>query len=333
MTSLRWLVGQHVKRFAQKGRLAYLTGIDVLRFARHAPMSALDSSYDQLVSRIMYNVHALEKGLARTQDLRLGFGRTALEKLNYALLAYLDAGFDPESFAFVEGISVLRRYDELHVKVGGAPASLLPDVIDSRVLDLSRRNGYAAAGTKVVRRTDKQHADLSFFRELAYGRSSVREFSGAAIDLDSVREAITIAGRSPSVCNRQGWHVYWTEDKDLAARVLKHQRGFGYAQMPEVLLTVTVSVTAFLSPVERNQCYVDGGLFAMSLMYALEAAGLAAVPLNACLYAKDQRAVRGLLRLNPDDVIIMFVAVGELPDETVVPVSDRKPADTIIRER
>lgn len=332
MTSARWRAGQHAKRIAQKGRLAYLTAIDVLRFSRHAPMSALDSSYDQLVSRIVYNVHALEKGLARTHDRRLGFGRTALEKLNYALLAYLEAGFDPESFAFVEGISVIRRYDELHQREG-TPAALLPEVIDARLLELSRQSEYLSAGTKVVRRTDKQNGQLPYFRNLAYGRSSVREFSGEAIDLDLVREAIAIAGKSPSVCNRQGWHVYWTEDKDLAARVLRHQRGFGYQQMPEVLLTVTVSVTAFLSPVERNQGYIDGGLFAMSLMYALEAAGLAAVPLNACLYAKDQRAVRQLLELNPADLIIMFIAVGALPDETVVPVSDRKPTDSIIRPR
>lgn len=332
MNSLRWRAGQRVKRLAQKGRLAYLTGIDVLRFSRHAPMSALDSSYDQLVSRIVYNVHALEKGLARTHDRRLGFGRTALAKLNYALVAYLDAGFDPESFAFIEGISVIRRYDELHQREGAA-AAVLTEVIDSRLLEMSRNIGYSSAGTKVVRRAEKQHGQLSYFRNLAFGRSSVREFSGETIDLGLVREAITIAGKSPSVCNRQGWHVYWTQDKELASRVLRHQRGFGYQQMPEVLLTVTVSVTAFLSPVERNQGYVDGGLFAMSLMYALEAAGLAAVPLNACLYAKDQRAIRRLLDLHPSDLIIMFVAVGALPEETVVPISDRKPADSIIRSR
>lgn len=145
--------------------------------------------------------------------------------------------------------------------------------------------------------------------------------------------ALRNAEKTPSVCNRQGWRVYWVEDKQLAERVLQHQRGFGQPQMPEVLLTITVSNNTFLSPVERNEAFVDGGLFAMSVMYGLEHEGLAAVPLNAMMYYKDQLAVRRLLEIDDSEMIIMFMAVGAFPEESVVPVSDRKPADTFVRRR
>jgi nitroreductase len=127
--------------------------------------------------------------------------------------------------------------------------------------------------------------------------------------------------------------VYWVEDKETARKVLQHQRGFGYKQMPEVLLTITVSNNTYLSPVERNQGFVDGGLFAMSVMYGLEHEGLAAVPLNACMYAKDQKAVRRLLDIDDSEVIVMFMAIGEFMDESIVPISDRKSADSFVKRR
>jgi nitroreductase len=189
------------------------------------------------------------------------------------------------------------------------------------------------AGTKIIRKVDKElNAEKNFY-QLAQGRSSVREFSGLPIDVSKVMNALRNAEKTPSVCNRQGWRVYWVEDKELAARVLKHQRGFGQPQMPEVLLTITVSNNTFLSPVERNEAFVDGGLFAMSVMYGLEHEGLAAVPLNAMMYYKDQKAVRQLLDIDDSEMITMFIAVGEFVEESVVPVSDRKPAESFVRRR
>ncbi len=103
--------------------------------------------------------------------------------------------------------------------------------------------------------------------------------------------------------------------------------------MPEVLLTITVSNNTYLSPVERNQAFVDGGLFSMSVLYGLEHEGLAAVPLNAMMYYSDQKAVRELLDIDDSEMITMFIAVGAFMDESVVPISDRKPADTFVKRR
>lgn len=135
------------------------------------------------------------------------------------------------------------------------------------------------------------------------------------------------------MCNRQGWRVYWVEDKDLTRQVLSHQRGFAYERMPEVLLAVTVSNSTFTSPVERNQGFIDGGLFAMTILYGLESEGLAAVPLNACLYVRDRAAIVHLLEMDPSEEVIMFIAIGEFPEETLVPISDRRPIETSIRMR
>lgn len=321
---------QLVKSALQKIRLRYLAHKDVARFSRTASFSIFDGGYEQVVSRIMYNVHALEKGLARGKDARLGFGRKALSDLNDALVVFTMKGYDRAAFAYAQGVSVIRRYQELHEKQQ-FDVGFLTEIIDAEFLKSDADVGVA--GTKIIRRADKERNTEKNFFQLAQGRSSVREFTGQPIDTNKLMNALRNAEKTPSVCNRQGWRVYWVENKELAAKVLKHQRGFGYAQMPEVLLTITVSNNTFLSPVERNEAFVDGGLFSMSVLYGLEHVGLAAVPLNAMMYYKDQLAVRELLDIDDSEMITMFIAVGEFLDESVVPTSDRKPAESFVRKR
>ena len=321
---------QSAKKVLQRIRLRYLAHVDISRFSRTASFSVFDDGYEQTVSRIMYNVHALEKGLARGSDLRLGFGAKALANLNDTLVVYRSRDYDRAAFAYVQGLSIIQRYKELHAR-SDFDVAFLDDLIDPEFANPDTT--FDAAGTKTIRKVDKADNSRKPFYELAQGRSSVRDFSGAPVDKTKVMDALRNAQKTPSVCNRQGWRVYWVEDADLARKVLKHQRGFGYAQMPDVLLTITVSNNTYLSPVERNQAFVDGGLFSMSVMYGLEYEGLAAVPLNAMMYHRDQKAVRELLDIDDSEMITMFIAVGDFVDECIVPVSDRKPADGFVRKR
>jgi nitroreductase len=323
---------QALKRVAQGGRLAVHASRDNLRFWRFSALSVYDARYEQLNGRIMYNVHALEKGLAQTEGWRPGRGRKALKNLNDAMVVYSRHGYDETAYAFSQGLAILQRYRERHADQL-EKISFLAEIIDPAILHPRQDVEYAGGGVKTVRKSDKVNNSAKGFYDLAQGRSSVRAFSGEAIDADRVLSAIRNAEKTPSVCNRQGWRVYWTEDKELARTVLKHQRGFAYSQMPEVLLTVTVSQSVFISPVERNQAFIDGGLYSMSILYGLEAEGLAAVPLNACLYARDRDAVQELLDIDPSEEIIMFIAVGDHPAETIVPVSDRRPTDSFLRRR
>lgn len=323
---------QLLKRVAQAGRLAVHLSRDGVRFWRHAALSVFDPGYEQLTARIMYNVHALEKGLAQSPGWRPGRGKKALRNLNDAMTVYRSLGYAETDFAFVQGLSILQRYQDRHV---AHPQELaeVEAIVDGSFLHPKDSEQLRGSGLKPIRKAEKADVARRGFYELAQGRSSVRIFSGEPIDTRRVRHALENAEKTPSVCNRQGWRVYWTEDKDLAMRVLKHQRGFSSVQPPEVLLAITVSNSTFISPVERNQGFIDGGLYSMSVLYGLEAEGLAAVPLNACLYAKDRGAISKLLSIHPSEEIVMFIAVGDFPDEVDVPVSDRRPTESYLRVR
>ena len=290
-----------------------------------------DQSYDQLSAQIMYNVHAIEKGLSHETSFRPKFGKSALAKLNDALVLYNKAGYSKEEYPYIEGLAIFQRYNEAHQKLN-EDTTFLKEIVDASFLE-GNDVKPETAGLKLITSADKEDNNKKGFYDLVQGRSSVREFSGEPIDVNKVKRAISNAEKTPSVCNRQGWKVYQISNIKLIEKVLFHQRGFkGYGFLPEVLLVITVSNSTFLSPVERNEAFVGGGLFSMSVLYGLEYESLASVPLNAMMNSKDEKAVRNLVDIGYSEQIIMFIAIGSFKEVSYVPKSDRKSYDTFVKE-
>lgn len=311
------------KKSLQKIRLRYLAGKDIKRFSRTAAFSIYDSSYDQLCSRIIYNVHSIEKGLSRNENIRLGFGKKALSVLNDALVVYTEKGYPQNSFPYMQGRSIIQKYKKFH-ESSNFDVSFLKNIVDNTFLE-DYEEIYIEAGVKTIYRDEKRNNHIKNFYDLAQNRYSIREFSGESIDINKLNNALKNAGKTPSVCNRQGWRVYKVTNKEKMEKLLYLQRGFkGYPKLPEVVLAISVSNSTFLSPVERNEAFVDGGLFAMSVIYGIEYEGLAAVPLNAMMNSTDEKDIRNLLKIHDSEQIILFIAVGAFKEKTIVPASDRK---------
>lgn len=76
---------------------------------------------------------------------------------------------------------------------------------------------------------------------------------------------------------------------------------------------------------ERYRGWVDGGMFAMSLVYGLHAEGPGAVMLNWSAPRAQDRALRKLTGIPDSALIITTIGFGNLPPELRVSVSQRKP--------
>lgn len=83
---------------------------------------------------------------------------------------------------------------------------------------------------------------------------------------------------------------------------------------------------------ERNEPFVDGGLFSMSLLYALEAYGLAACPLNAMFSLSQDRQTRALLNIPDYELPVMYIAVGNFPESVPVCRSTRRDPKAIVKK-
>ena len=116
--------------------------------------------------------------------------------------------------------------------------------------------------------------------------------------------------------------------------MLSYQNGNrGFGDKASHVLIVTSDLHHFTSAGERNQCWIDGGMFAMSLVYALHSLGLGTCCLNWSVECDQDRALKNNTLISESEAVIMMIAVGVIPEKLNVAVSPRKPlAEVIVRE-
>lgn len=169
------------------------------------------------------------------------------------------------------------------------------------------------------------------FEQFAGARHSVRNFSPEPIDKTLIERAVSIAQKAPSVCNRQGWHVYALTDRDAIRRALVFQNGnAGFRECIPCLLLITGDNSTMLFTHERNQIWVDAGLFSMALVYALQSLGLASCCLNLSVPFNVEKKLGELYRVPRNERVVMMIAVGHIPDRLLVAYSERNPVSSVL---
>ena len=305
--------------------------IQASRFLRW--MSREDSKdAARIETRLAFDVHRLEKGLSHTQ-FRYGFGKGVLGEISgrMVLLEQADAHY-AENPLYRQGLSVLHEYQQRHIENKydlTDIASMFPKHIWQSAMDYEP-DASSSAGSVVMDASSKADNLSKGFVQLAQNRYSVREYSSEPVSQKTLNSVYEVSMKTPSVCNRQATRIYQISDPEKIKRTLKIQGGLNGYSMPPVLLLITSDIRAFMMSAERNEPFVDGGLFSMSLLYALEAYGLAACPLNAMFNLSQDKATRKLLNLPDNELPIMYIAVGNFPDRVPVCRSvRRKPKDIV----
>lgn len=280
----------------------------------------------QRESALLKQFHSIEKGLSLSNP-RPGFGAARAK----AIAERIDAGSwrgEAESIR-VAAEDCLRAFHDFS-RARGQDLLWLRGWLDRRgLLDGPPRTGDG--GTTTIRRSDVheavRHVDDAFFKS----RHSVRHFSDEPVPIADIERAVDMARKSPSVCNRQGARAYCFQD---AAEALRWQPGnAGFGHLASRALVVTCDLQAFCSPGERHQAYVDGGLFAMSLVYALHALGYGTCMLAWSQEREASRKAKAALGIGPSETIIMMIAVGCLPETLEVARSYRRSVPEILQVR
>ncbi|WP_176761802.1 nitroreductase family protein [Tessaracoccus oleiagri] len=207
----------------------------------------------------------------------------------------------------------------------------MSEIFDEVTLAYAESSSDDLAGVTVLEGSSKKDNGVKNFKALFEGRYSVREFADGPLSVERILPALNLSRKAPSVCNRQASRVKIVTDAVLIDKVLKIQGGMtGYAT-PPALLVVTTDLAAFLEPTERNQPFIDGGIYTMALLLALEHEELAACPLNAMMTGRNEDRVKSLLGIPVSERLIVFLAVGEFPRSVKVPMSFRLPVDDVVR--
>lgn len=188
------------------------------------------------------------------------------------------------------------------------------------------------AGTKRVERDEFYKAAQRDLADFFESRSSVRQFADQSVELADIQSAVHMAQKAPCVCNRQSGKVTLINSPSDVQDALEIQGGAaGFKEGIQTVLVISSDITAFQSAGERYQGWIDGGLFAMSLIYALHSLGLVTCSLNWSKDKKTDIAFKSRFSVSQSESIIMLLAVGHPKESFEVANSWRRPQSEVLR--
>lgn len=322
---LRLLPGNISKQLliSRSFRLNYKYDQD--RFLKWSSSWQQNLSAVQLKALITMDYHRIEKGLS-LKEPKVGFGSDVVERLVKNLKTFQQAyGYD-EVISF--SLNALSEYHQFN-KING----LYNQKLHEEILALGGDNEYeeSCAGTLKVSKKEILKACLIDLENFFQARYSIRQFSDEDVNISLVEKAVKMAQKTPSVCNRQSSKVYIFSDSEDKKRSLSYQNGNrGFGHQASKVLVVTSNLEHFTKIGERNQCWIDGGMFAMSLVYALHSLGLGTCCLNWSVEYHTDKAFRQSVDIQDSEAVIMLIAVGHLPEEFKVAQSPRKQIQEVL---
>jgi len=299
---------------------------DASRFTHYSNSLKKWDNTEKLIGQIIAEYHVIEKGLAMP-GMYLGFGQKTLKELILHCHLYADR-FENENEQFLYALRVIAEYKYEHVKND----YVLEEDLFQSINDILSRFGEPIPSKQIeIGREDYFKFVQSSFKDFSNSRHSMRNFSGT-IELDLIRKAISLAQNSPSACNRQPARVYVLQDKERIKQVLAIQTGNrGFGHLADKLIVLTAELGGYLSLRERNDVYINGGIYAMNLLYALHYYQIGACPLNWCSIPEQDLKLRRTYNILPSETVILIIACGGVPDNFKIVTSPRNDFSNILK--
>lgn len=284
-------------------------------------------SREQRRAHILLLGHSLERGLSLASP-RPGFGIEKVRQLGAELNEYLTMfGQDDTTDTARAVLEAYAAFNAAH----GADAVVARNILAEAAIRAGTTDKAVEGGAELVRADDIRKRSAIDFLAMVEARHSIRHYADRPVEFEKIERAVRAAQQTPSSCNRQTCKVYcYTNKKSIARIMALHDGNRGFGEQLGGVFVVTVDLLHWNSIGERNQGWVDGGMFAMSLLLGLHAEGLGACTLNWSATREQDRAMRACLVLPDNEIIITLVGFGHMPDEFRVPVSKRRPLDKVL---
>ncbi|XVH58075.1 hypothetical protein RYX27_17845 [Providencia hangzhouensis] len=303
---------------------------DAYKFIRFNTNNAYRLNQDKHDAIIRRKYHGIEKAFS-LPEVRKGFGKSScLQLIDELGVYYVNYGYTPLIQA---SLDILNHYIEFHKGYIDNDISLISEklnVLSNKVNEYKKEELMPLGGLTTIHKKDIEAINKEFgFYKFCQSRYTTRDFSNEVPEKSKIERAIINSIKTPSVCNRQAWKVHFIQGDKLNS-VLDCQNGNrGFRNSINTILLVTGTLSSF-SNSERNQVYVDGGLFSMSLIYSLHSENLGVCALNTAYKVKDEIKLRKSINLPNNEVPIMMLAVGNLKESFEVANSMRKDLSEII---
>ncbi len=290
---------------------------DMNRYLAYSDLTSATPT--QLIGKIIKEYHVVEKGLTMPET-RFGFGKVLLIGLSKDCITYIKR-YGKNEEQLIHAIEVILEYENFH-KLHGFK---LDDDVLKAINDLKQYAEGVSFCAQIETSKDDffKYAESSFV-DFSNSRSSVRNYTEQDISIETMNEVLDIARNTPSACNRQCSRTYVYTNKDQIKTILEAQggnRGFGH--LANKIIIITAEVGVFTGVQERNEAFIDGGMYAMNLLYALHYKHIAGCILNCSHDINKDRKLRKLCNIKESEVFIAMISCGIPPENFKIATSKR----------
>ena len=277
-----------------------------------------------LAAALLFYFHKLEKGMSMPGPRRL-FGQEPASEVMALLRKWRGAALSETDPVYLGALETLHGFVAHLDRHGLDPKGGISATVRHFLTGFGQRAPHLVTPVGLPPVNLHGNTAHGVFSQLAMARRSVRDFDEQPVPAEALLEAVRLAQLSPSACNRQPCRVYAVRDVETKKQILSYQNGNrGFGDRIPVVLVITADESCFFDASERHQPYIDGGLFSMSLCFALTALGLASCCLNWCVPVSNDRAVHAILGIRASERIVMFIATGYASATCAVPRSPRR---------
>ena len=318
----------NIRAFGRVAKAAHGFFYHFLRYCKYSNWIDSKSDKERRNYQVVKIYHSLEKSLSFSNRSKSSGWANA-----QALMRLIGAASDSKDYGFHDkaGLTVLKKF--IHASEDGQ--ARVAAELKARISELPKglESEDTNCGVKRLSDLELQTGVLESPESFFLSRFSLREFKPEIVSADVIRRAIELTMKTPSVCNRQAWHIYHTSKPEVRDAILALQsgnRGFG-DRVPNVFI-VTGDLKAFMQGEEHYQHWIDGGMLAMSLVYALHSLGVASCCLNWSQTPVRDKKLRQVVSIRPNHSVIMMIAAGWPASDNTVCVSPRRPVAEIFSE-
>lgn len=298
---------------------------DMKLYYRHSNVFSMDS-FEKIEAKIILNYHGIEKGFIHNQ-IKPRFAIKRIKKLILDL-EIVDKLYSHNSQTLI-AYKVLIDYYDYHKR----NKILIEDYFSELNYLHFKSKSNIKEKVFIEKSNDEYFSNINTSFDLfSNSRKSIRSFTNEKINTGIIEECIDLASNAPSVCNRQPSKVYFINNKTIVDDVLKIQGGLaGFQNEINQILVVTVDRNYFYTIGERNQFYIDGGIYLMNLMYALHFKKIGCCPANWGKTSDADKKAQKVLNLKESEKIICVLAIGNIKADIKYTLSKRRPLDEMLR--
>lgn len=303
---------------------------DLCLYYRHSTVFK-SNELSKIECQLILDYHGVEKGFL-FQNTRPRFAQQRIENLH----RYLNLELIRENIQRSQikvAYQVMCQYYELHKNIGIDISDYYTEQQYNYYKDILATSYNSEFKGAIECYSSSFYDSISSdFSGFSNSRKSIREYTGESVPIALIEQAITLALNTPSVCNRQASKVYFLNDKNKVLDVLKIQGGLaGYTDNVTQLLILTVDRNYFYTIGERNQLYIDGGMFLMNLLYALHFHKIANCPIHWGKTVQEEKALEGVLTIPESEKIICMIPIGIAKEKFKVTLSQRRDLVEVLR--